>query len=132
MIILDGDNLFLFDQQPSSAKSTFYIDPFNIVTQPPTRQTESPINMLSTNYKNNNNQSTFYYQPQPQFMPTRPPPPVPIPMPHSLVNTTLQQPLTLKNLSLNPVKHTNEVITDLLDLGDPGSPPPSPKFDPYG
>jgi hypothetical protein len=84
----------------------------------------------SSNYKNNNNQSTFYYQPTPQFIPTRPPPRVPAAP--SIVNTATQQPLTLKNLSLNSIHSTNDVVTDLLDLGDPGSPPPSPKFDPYG
>jgi hypothetical protein len=82
--------------------------------------------MFSTNHK-----STFYYQPTPQFVPTRPAPPVPVvnSVPRPAFNAALQQPLTLKNLSLNP---PNDIVTDLLDLGDPGSPPPSPKFDPYG
>jgi hypothetical protein len=115
--------------------STFYIDPFNIVSPspPPSRQNDSPLNMFSTsslNYKNNN-QSTFYIQPTAQFVPSRPPPPVPVvaAAPPSIVNTAIQKPLTLKNLRINT---PNEVVTDLLDLGDPGSPPPSPKFDPYG
>jgi hypothetical protein len=53
-------------------------------------------------------------------------------VPRPAFNAALQQPLTLKNLSLNSIHSTNDVVTDLLDLGDPGSPPPSPKFDPYG
>jgi hypothetical protein len=58
---------------------------------------------------------------------------VPVGTTRSLLNTvTAPQPLTLKNLSLNLINNNNEVVTDLLDLGDPGSPPPSPKFDPYG
>jgi hypothetical protein len=100
----------------------------------PSRQNDVPFNMFptsSTNHKNNH-QSTFYYQPQsPPVVPTRPAPSVPIltPMARPIVNTGFQQPLTLKNLSINP---PNNTVTDLLDLGDPGSPPPSPKFDPYG
>lgn len=128
--MLDGDKLFSFDQHPPSTNSTFYVDPFNIVA-PPTRQTNSPLTMLSTsssNYKNNTNQSTFYYQQPPQFVPTRPVPSVPLAVP----NTAIQRPLTLENLNLNPKKNNNNVVNDLLDLGDPGSPPPSPKFDPYG
>jgi hypothetical protein len=118
---LDNNNL-LFDHQPSSAGSTFYIDPFNITVPPPARQTESPLNMISSN----NNHSTFYYQTNPQIVPSRRPPPVPLAAP-------IQRPITLNNLSLNPImNNNNDIITDLLDLGDPGSPPPSPKFDPYG
>ncbi len=101
----------------------------------PSRQNDIPLNTFSTSSSNhkNNNQSTFYYQPSPppQFLPTRPVPPVPvaISIPRPVANTNFQQSLTLKNLSLNP---SNDTVTDLLDLGDPGSPPPSPKFDPYG
>ena len=96
---------------------------------PPLRQTNS-MNMLSTSNQkvnnNNNHQSTFYYQPSPpsQFLPTRPAPPPPVPVD--------VQSLTLKSLNLNPIPQFNDVVTDLLDLGDPGSPPPSPKFDPFG
>ena len=90
----------------------------------------------TSNHKNNNNsiQSTFYYQPSIQSLPTRRAPPVPLPTsaPPPTVNATLQRPLTLKTLNLNPINQPNEIVTDLLDLGDPGSPPPSPKFDPYG
>jgi hypothetical protein len=117
--LLDNQNL-LFNHQTSSANSRFYTDPFDIVA-PPSRQTDSPLNMISSN-----NNSTFYYQPTSQFVPSRAPPPVPI-------ATPLQRPITLKHLSLNPIINTsNDISTDLLDLGDPGSPPPSPKFDPYG
>ena len=141
MRLLDGDNRSLLD--PQSANSTFYIDSFNVVTAPPSsssRQSGSPFNMLSATLSNpkshtNDNQSTFYYQPAPsQFRATRPPPPPPGPVsaPPSLGNPTFPQPLSLKNLSLNPINHSNDIVTDLLDLGDPGSPPPSPKFDPYG
>jgi len=72
----------------------------------------------------NNNSSAsptlFSYQ-----LPSRPAPPVPV--------GSLPRPVSLKNLSLNPFQSTqNEIVDDLVDLGDPGSPPPSPKFDPYG
>lgn len=118
-MFLDGDNQISIDRQ--SASSTFYIDP-TPAPPPPLRQTNSSNNQKMNN---NNHQSTFYYQPPPpQFVPTRPPPPVPV-----LVNS---QSLTFKNLSLNPIHPSNDIVTDLLDLGDPGSPPPSPKFDPYG
>lgn len=128
MVFIDGDHRTSLDYQ--SASSTFYIDPLNAIPapHPPLRQTNS-MNMFPTsssaNPKVNNHQSTFYYQPSPsQFQPTRPPPPPPVP-----VNV---QSLTLKNLNINPVSQSNDVVTDLLDLGDPGSPPPSPKFDPFG
>jgi hypothetical protein len=129
--LLDGNNRVLLDRQPSSAGSTFYIDSFNIVTPPLPRQTDSSVNMFSTSSLNHNNQSTFYYQPSPQFVPARPPPPVPVTTAASIINSSLQQPLISRNLSLNLKTKSHEEVTDLLDLGDPGSPPPSPKFDPY-
>jgi hypothetical protein len=124
LFCLDGNNLLSFDHHPPAPSSTFYTNPFDVA--PP--QTESPLTMFSTSSSNNNNHSTFYYQPSPQFVPSRPPPSVPVATPFP--NPIVQRPLTLKNLSLNPIN--NEGLTDLLDLGDPGSPPPSPKFDPYG
>ncbi|CAF3355912.1 unnamed protein product [Rotaria sp. Silwood1] len=137
----NSDNLFSFDNHTQSAGSTFYIDSLKMTSTPPSRQTDSPLNTFSTSlvnstdYENNNNRSTFYYQPSRQFVPTRPPPSVPITAtaaPASISNNDVQRPLTLENLSLNPFNNNNETISDLLDLGDPGSPPPSPKFDPFG
>ncbi|CAF1106784.1 unnamed protein product [Rotaria sordida] len=135
-----NNNNLLFDNHTQSTGSTFYIDPFNIAAPPP-RQTDSPLNMFptslvnSTNSENNNNRSTFCHQQPHQFVPSRPPPPVPsvaASIPAPMPNNDSQRQLTLKNLSLNPKNNNNELMSDLLDLGDPGSPPPSPKFDPFG
>lgn len=74
----------------------------------------------STNNNSSASPTLFSYQ-----LPSRPAPPVPV--------GSLPRPVSLKNLSLNPFQSTqNEIVDDLVDLGDPGSPPPSPKFDPYG
>ncbi|CAF3602673.1 unnamed protein product [Rotaria sordida] len=135
-----NNNNLLFDNHTQSTGSTFYIDPFNIAAPSP-RQTDSPLNMFptslvnSTNSENNNNRSTFCHQQPHQFVPSRPPPPVPsvaASIPAPMPNNDSQRQLTLKNLSLNPKNNNNELMSDLLDLGDPGSPPPSPKFDPFG
>ncbi|CAF2393018.1 unnamed protein product [Rotaria sp. Silwood2] len=138
----NGDNLLLLDNHSQSAGSTFYIDSLKISSTPPLRQTDSPpLNMFSTSlvnpthYENNNNRSTFYCQSPSQFVPTRPPPPVPIAAtsaPAPIPNNDIQRPVTLKILNSNPFDNNNETISDLLGLGDPGSPPPSPKFDPFG
>ncbi|CAF3513215.1 unnamed protein product [Adineta steineri] len=133
---VDTDSLFSFDDKPSSTSSNFYIDPFNI-TVAPTRQNDSPLTTSSTSSANYN-QNPFSYQQQPaQFVPSRPPPPIPRPTVATAVpfaNNAIQRPLTLEHLNLhsNNNKKFNDIPTDLLDLGDPGSPPPSPKFDPYG
>jgi len=50
----------------------------------------------------------------------------------ALTNPINQPIVAFQNLNLNTKNHSNEITNDLLDLGDPGSPPPSPKFDPYG
>lgn len=100
---------------------------------PPTKQADPILDLFSqnsTNYENNNNRSTFYYQAPPKFVPSRPPPPIPTTAP--VLNNDIKCQLTLKNLSLNPNCNTSETLSDLVDLGDPGSPPPSPKFDPFG
>ncbi|UJR35353.1 hypothetical protein I4U23_028111 [Adineta vaga] len=131
----NGDNLLSFDQNPSSTKSRFYIDPFDMLSEP-SHQTNSTLLM---NHKNLQNQSIFYHHhpppppppaPQHQFIPSRPAPPAPRPI---APPPSIQRPLTLENLNLNPNNYNNDNISnDLLDLGDPGSPPPSPKFDPFG
>ncbi|CAF0767139.1 unnamed protein product [Adineta ricciae] len=127
----NGDDLLSFDHHPPPTKSTFYIDPFEIVSKPiPLSPQIHPMTLA--NNKNPSNQSSFYYQPPPQFIPTRPAPPVPRPLAPP-PPPSVQRPLTLDNLSLNSNPFTNNIPSnDLLDLGDPGSPPPSPKFDPYG
>lgn len=92
----------------------------------PIRETNSPINMFSSNTLNTNtttttNNNNFFTQSFPQLIPTP-------------VKTPTQSPIPIKKLSLNPPKKTNDTVTDLLDFGDPSPPPPppdSPKFDPY-
>ncbi len=120
---LDGDNLLLLDHYPPAAGSTFHVDPFGMAPQP-VRETNSPLNMFSSTLINANN--NFFAQSQPQLIPTRIPTPA--------ATTPAQSPLPIKKLTLNPTKKKNELVTDLLDFGDPNPPPPppeSPKFDPY-
>ena len=130
LVRLDGDDLFSINAQPAPMKSTFYVDPFEMLAPPQPKANNPPTSMLppasSTPYQHNKNHTSFYYQPPPNFVPSRPPPPVPIVVPRPTLGA--QRPLTLENLSLNRFQEN----TDLLDLGDPGSPPPSPKFDPFG
>lgn len=120
---LDGDNLSLFDHYPPAASSTFHVDPFGITPSQTIRETNTPINMFSSNLMNTTATTTtnnFFIQSLPQLIPT----PVKTP--------TSQSPLPIKKLSLNPPKNKNETMNDLLDFGDPSPPPPeSPKFDPY-
>jgi len=117
--VIDDSNLSLFDHYPSATGSNFDVDPFGTVSQP-IRETNSPLNMFSSTLLNSNN--NFFTQPQPQLIPTRPLTPT---------IAAVQLPMTVKNLSLNPDKKKNEVVTDLLDFSDLSLPPESPKFDPY-
>ena len=133
LILIDGKNLFTVDPHPPSSNATLFTDPFGIPIAP-TYPSNSPLNSFRSNSATNglhNNSSPFNFQPPPaaQFVPSRPAPPIPT---LSMPQTFAQRPLTLQTLSLNPIRNASGVVTDLLDLGDPGSPPPSPKFDPYG
>ena len=136
LFIEDARDLLSFDPAPDVNRSKFYVDPFEIVTSS-SRPTASPSPMfqspmtLQINNKNNNSQNQNSQPFSARFVPTRPAPPPPINI-SSRSNVPVQRPLTLDNLNLNPASVIFDPNADLLDLGDPGSPPPSPKFDPLG
>jgi hypothetical protein len=113
---------YLIAHYPSAISSSFHVDPFGMNISP-MPETNSPLDMFSSTLLNTNTNNLFA-QSQPQLIPTRiatSTPPI----------TTIQSPLTLKKLSINPNNKKNEPITDLLDFNDPLPPPESPKFDPY-
>ncbi|CAF0837615.1 unnamed protein product [Rotaria sordida] len=115
------------DHYPSTASSSFHIDPFNTISQL-SRETNSSVNMFSSSLINTSN--NLFNQSQPQLMPTR----VLTPTPFAAATTTTatsQPSISLKNLSLNQNKKKSDIVTDLLDLNETSPSLDNLKFDPY-